>query len=91
MAMNGARVRLQIDQLALHGFAPGDDAAIAAALQDHLGALLWTEEIPALLRQGGHTTTLSGGDIGATASSDPVAAGHEIARAIFSGLQGATS
>jgi hypothetical protein len=90
MAMNGANVRLQIDELALHGFSPGDGPTIAAALQDQLAALLRTEGIPASLHQGAHMAMVPGGDIGATASSDPVVAGHEIAQAIFSSLQEAT-
>ena len=80
--MNGARVRLQIDQLALHGFAAGDAAAIALALRDRLGALIANQGAPA---------SLPSGQITATAASEPAAAGDEIARAIFRSLQGGES
>ena len=89
--MNGARVRLQIDQLALHGFAAGDAAAIALALRDRLGALMANQGVPASLRRGGHIATLPSGQITATAASEPAAAGDEIARAIFRSLQGGES
>jgi hypothetical protein len=85
--MSGARVRLQIDHLALHGFAASDASAIALALQDRLGALMENQGVPASLRRGGHIAALPSGRIAATADSTPAAAGDEIARAIFHSLQ----
>lgn len=89
--MNGARVRLRIDQLALHGFAAGDAAAIALELQDRLGALIEDQGVPTSLRRGGRIATLPSGRIAATAASEPATAGHEIARAIYNSLQGGGS
>lgn len=48
MGMKPARIELIIDELVLHGFAPGDRHAIGDAVQAHLESLLATDpNVPA--------------------------------------------
>jgi hypothetical protein len=81
--MKDAHVHLRIDELVLHGFAPGDGTAVASALREQLSTLFRTEGVPDALREAGHTQHLTGVDMSATATSDPVAAGQGVATAIY--------
>jgi hypothetical protein len=73
------RVDLHIDRLILHGVAEGDSRAIAAALEQRLGALLaggpppWTD-----------AARVDGGQF--TPGATPAQTGRRIATAVYAGL-----
>ncbi len=79
-------VELAIEELVLHGFAPGDRLRIGAAVERELGRLLSAESLPAALGQGGERPVLNGGSFEVRPNARPETIGAQVARAIYGGL-----
>ena len=80
-------VEVQIEELVLHGFAPGDRRAIAEAVQHELAQLIEAGQLP--LTQG-NSVALKRIDAGAfqvKADSKPASSGTQIARSVVRGLR----
>lgn len=78
-------VELHIEELVLHGFAPGDRHHIGEAVQQEL-TRLFTLGVPPSLAQGGEIGRLDGGEFGMTADMQRGAIGTQIAQSIYRGL-----
>ena len=85
--MSNHPVRLQIDELALHGFAAQDAARIAASLRVHLTRLISDEGMPAQAAVADHLPRLELPAESLAPDRDPAAIGREIATAIFGRLR----
>ncbi|HEY9662752.1 MAG TPA: hypothetical protein V6C65_30230, partial [Allocoleopsis sp.] len=77
---------LHIEQLILHGFAPGDRQVIASALQQELTRLFHEQGIPPSMQRGGEIPQLEGGQFQVVAGTPPQAIGTQIAQSIYGGL-----
>ncbi len=80
-------VRLHIDELILHGFAPGDRHAIASAVQVELARLIRDNRCSLLLRSSLALANMYAGEIQVNAGSRPETAGSQIARSLFRTLR----
>jgi len=80
-------VGVHIEELVLHGFAPGDRHRIAAAVESELARLMSEGGLPGL--QGGPLTLdrINGGAFKVKAGAKPQTAGADIARAVFRSLR----
>ena len=87
MAEN-ANIELHIDQITLHGFAPGDRRRIGDSLQRELTRLLREEGIPEGLRQPGRMERQEAPPILLEARAHPDAAGERIARSLYAAWKG---
>ena len=79
-------IHLHIDQLILHGFAPGDRHRIGAAVERELSRMFAERSVPASLAQGGNVTNLDGGTFQMSGSSNPETIGTQVAQAVYGGL-----
>lgn len=79
-------VELHIDELVLHGFAPGDRYRIGDALEREL-TRLFSEQEPAAITNGGEIANLDGGTLRLAADSNPDEVGVLVARAVFGGFK----
>ncbi len=85
--MNPSRVEVMIDELVLHGFAPGDRYAIAEALEQELTRLLSEQGVPQTFMQGGEVERLDGGSFPVTAAAKGTSVGEYAAQTLYGGLQ----
>jgi hypothetical protein len=79
--MSPREIEVHIEELVLHGFAPGARRAVGDALQSELQQLLAERGIPQAWR--GNPETIEAGTIPATAQTKPVTTGGQIARAVY--------
>jgi len=84
--MKPQRVELEIEELVLHGFAPGDRHRIAGAIERELARLLGEEGMPSALSRARSIEQLDGGTFEAKPRAKPESTGAQIARAIYGGL-----
>ena len=88
--MKGAHVNLHIEELVLHGFAPGDRYAIAEAVERELSHLLATRSgeqgIPSSLSHNADYPSLDAGVFQVTSTARPNVVGAQIAQAVHGGL-----
>jgi len=80
-------VDLHIDELILHGFAPGSRQAIAAAIEAELGRLLVAGGVPESFAGGASIASLDAGTFDVGASERPNALGVRIGRSIYQSLK----
>ena len=80
-------VRLHIEELVLHGFAPGDRHRIGEAMQRELTRLFTEEGTPPALTKSAEIDRLDGGTFQTTGTAKPEATGAQVARAVFGGLK----
>ena len=84
--MTPARIEVVIEELVLHGFAPGDHAALGAALESELARLLTAEGLPPTWAANPPTLRLPTGPFpAANGSSGAAATGTQIAQTIYHG------
>jgi hypothetical protein len=81
-----ATIELHIEELVLHGFAPGDRYRIGEAVQRELVRLLSEQGVPLSLGQDGEIARLDGGTFKVT-SSKPETVGTQVAQAVHGSLQ----
>jgi hypothetical protein len=79
-------IHLHIDELVLHGFAPGDRYHIAEAVQAELSCMLVERGVPAALAQGGSAERVATDDFNMGAAPRPAIVGRQIAQAVYGGL-----
>ncbi len=80
-------IELHIEELALHGFEPGDRYRIAQAVQVELARLFTEEGLPPSLAQGGEVARLDGESFETTPGSTAETVGGQVARALYGGLK----
>jgi hypothetical protein len=83
--MRPANVNVHIEELVLHGFAPGDRHRVATALQAELTRLLAETGAPPAWSRNAEIPRLDAGAIDAAPSSRPETVGAHAARAIHRG------
>lgn len=81
--MRPSRIELEIGELVLHGFAPGDRHRIAEAMERELSRLLADGGVPSSLSRAGSIEQLDGGAFQAEPGTKPEVTGARIAHAIF--------
>ncbi|MEY2521164.1 MAG: hypothetical protein QOF24_2923 [Verrucomicrobiota bacterium] len=79
-------IHLHIEELILHGFAPGDRHRIGDAMQQELARLLAQKQTPPGLRKNAEIDRLNAGTFQMNAASKPERIGGQVARAVFGGL-----
>jgi hypothetical protein len=80
-------IHLHIEELVLHGFAPGDRHRIGEAMQRELARLFTEENTPPALAKSAAIDRLNAGTFQMTAAPRPEATGAQVARAVFGGLR----
>jgi len=86
MGMKKQNIELNIEELVLDGFAPGDRYRIAAAVERELAALFKEQGAPQSLIRGGEIE-LHGGAFEAARGSKPEAIGARVAQAVYGGMK----
>ena len=84
--MISRNVELYIEELVLHGFAPGDRYPIGEAVEQELTRLLTVQGVPPSLAQGKEVASLDGGAFEVMAGAKPEAIATQVAQAIYGGL-----
>jgi hypothetical protein len=79
-------IELRIQELVLHGFAPGDRYVIGDAVERELGRLLDERGIPDSLRMTGATDALHGATFNTPHNAKPPAIGRKIGQAVYEGF-----
>lgn len=83
-----AAVELHIEELVLHGFAPGDRYRIAEAVQGELARLFTEQGAPPSPLADVAVARLDGGAFEVSPSSKPEAVGRRVAQAIYWSMSG---
>jgi len=83
----GRSVRVHIDELVLHGFAPGDRQRIASAVEQELARLMSEQGMPAFRGKAPDLARITAGQFRVKDGAKPQAAGAQIARAVFRSLR----
>jgi hypothetical protein len=84
--MTPANVELHIEELVLHGFAPGDRYRIGEALERELARLFAERGVPAALAANEKVGRLDGGEFAGQPGARAEAVGAQIAQAVYGGL-----
>ena len=84
--MGDMSLRLHIDELVLHGFAPGDRARIADALQVELAQLFTHGGVPPALASGGAVERINAGTFHTAGTARAETTGAQIAHAVYGTL-----
>jgi hypothetical protein len=84
--MRPANVELHIEELVLHGFAPGDRYRIGEAVERELQRLFAEQGAPPSLLRGGEIGRLDGGAFGAPAGSKADQIGGQVGKAVYGAL-----
>ena len=79
-------VVVRIEELVLHGFAPGDRLRIASAIEAALAQLFVQRGLPAILTRPGMFAEVQGGAFPARPGGRPEQVGARVADAIYEGL-----
>jgi len=83
-----ASIEVHIEELVLHGFAPGDRHRIGEAVQHELKGLLDLHGVPPALAKNRNIDSLDCGSFKLKPSPSGKTTGHQIARALHRGLNG---
>jgi hypothetical protein len=79
-------VELCIEELVLHGFAPGERYAIGDTVERELTRLLGEQGVPSLLRSENATDEIRGATFNAAHNARAPAIGKQIAQAVYGGF-----
>ena len=79
-------VELRIEELVLHGFAPGDRDLIGGAVERELARLFAERGVPPALLRGGELAGLDGGSFTTAPGAAAEAIGAQVAWAVYGGL-----
>jgi len=79
-------IELHIEELVLHGFAPGDRYRIGEAVERELARLFVEQGTPPSLPGASTIEHLDGGTFEVKAGSEAGAIGVQVAQAVFEGL-----
>jgi hypothetical protein len=83
-------IKVHIEELVLHGFAPGDRHRIAGAVETELARLMGEGGLQGLRSNSLSLGRINGGTFKVTVGAKPQAAGTEIARAVYRSVQRST-
>ena len=84
--MKQPNIELHIEELVLHGFAPGDRYAIAEAVEHELTRLLAEQGAPPSLLQSGDVARLDSGAFDVVSNAKAEGIGGQVAQAVYGGL-----
>ena len=84
--MMSKSVELHIEELVLHGFAPGDRYRIGEAVEQELARMLADRGVPESLAQGGEIASVDGGAFEVAPGSRAGVVGAQVAKAVYGGL-----
>ena len=79
-------IELEIEELVLQGFPPGDRYRIGAAVQSELLRLLTDSGLASSLQSGGALPSVRAEPLQLTPTGSPNAWGQQIAQAVYGGL-----
>ena len=85
--MKPVNLELHVEELMLHGFAPGDRYRIGEALERTLTQLFVEQGVSASLARGGEIEQLDAGAFEVSLDSRPEAIGAELALTVYGGLR----
>jgi hypothetical protein len=85
--MKPAGIEVNIEELVLHGFSPGDRYQIGEALEGELARLLADGGLPSGLERGGEVERLDGGEFRAKQGSKAESIGAQVARSVYGGMK----
>ena len=80
-------VEVHIEELVLHGFAPGDRAGIAAAVERELARLLVRDGVPPAWHQPENRERVDGGAFRHAAGAPPRRTGTAVAREVWKAVR----
>ncbi len=83
-------IQVEIGELVLHGFAPGDRHAIATAVEQELTRLIAAGIAPAAWNQGGAVDRVDAGAFTLHAGARGAAVGAQVAGQLYRALGGTT-
>ena len=83
---NPRSIDLHIDELVLHGFAPGDRYAIAEAVERELARLFAKGDMPAAFVDRVEITRMDAGAFNVVRGSDAETIGGQVAHAVYGRL-----
>ncbi|MGH9944725.1 MAG: hypothetical protein ACRD9R_20450 [Pyrinomonadaceae bacterium] len=86
--MKPPKVELHIEELVLHGFAPGDGVDIGAAVERELARLFAEQGVPPSFMHGLEATRVNAGGFNVAPGAQAEAIGAQVAQAIYGGLGG---
>jgi hypothetical protein len=86
MGMKPKNIELNIEELVLHGFSPGDRHSIGEAVERELTRLLADRGVPQSLERGGEIANMDGGAF-EVADSRAQVVGAQVAKAVYGGLR----
>lgn len=86
MDLNRANLEFHIDELVLHGFAPGDQVTIGAAMQQELSRLFSVYGVPRSLGQDVAVPRLNGGTVAIGPGMRADAVGVQVAQSLYGGF-----
>ena len=84
--MRRANLELHIEELVLHGFAPGDRHRIGDAVERELTRLFAERGVPPNFSQGFETARLDAGSFDFAPGSSAQSIGERIAQVLYGGL-----
>jgi hypothetical protein len=79
-------IELHIEEIALHGFQPGDRYAIGEAIERQLAQLLGEQGVPSSLRVDNAMDEIRGTTFDISQKTKPPTIGREIAQAVYRGF-----
>jgi len=85
--MKPQRIEVNIGELVLDGFEPGDRYGIGEAVERELTRLFVEKGVPPGLAKGGDIPRLQGGKIEMMADSKAAMVGVNIAKSVYGGLR----
>ena len=85
--MKPKNIELNIEELVLHGFSPGDRHRIGEAVEQELTRLLGERGVPQSLEGGGEIGYVDGGAFDVTPDSRAQVVGAKVAKAVYGGLR----
>ena len=83
---NPQSIELHIEELVLHGFAPGDRYRIGEAVERELTRLFAERGVPTSLTNGGEIVHQDGGEFNAPPGPKPEVIGIQVAQSVYRGV-----
>ncbi|HUW68079.1 MAG TPA: hypothetical protein VMW20_08525 [Candidatus Nanoarchaeia archaeon] len=80
-------IELNIEELVLHGFSPGDRYRIGEAVEQELTRLLADRGVPQSLERNREVANMDGGAFEVAPGSRPQVVGAQVAKAVYGGLR----
>ena len=87
MGMKPRNIELNVEELVLHGFSPGDRYRIGEVVERELVHMIAERDLPSSLADGGKIDHLDGGAFEAAQGSRPEEIGLQVAQAVYRGVR----